>query len=93
MKRAKLVEVDYHDFSKKLQRAADAGERITPKEKEAWRRYIREHDVKEAAMRRTGESKLSSVTAVIINNDSDWGGVYIYATDEEVCLKWEVEEV
>ncbi len=68
MRRAKLVEVHYYDFVNKLQRATDVGGKIEPTNKAKWGSYIREHDIKEAALLKSGGAKFSNVTPVIIDH-------------------------
>lgn len=94
MKRARVVEVNYHDFLSKLQRATDVGGKIEKKmDKEKWNEYIKKHDIKEAAFLKAGAAKFSNVIPVVIDHDAEWDGIYLYSKDDEACLKWVVEEV
>lgn len=91
MKRARIIEVNYHDFLAKLQRAADIEGKIEKTEKEKWSKYIRTHNIKEAAFLKAGAAKFSNVTPVIIDHDDEWDGIYLYSKDDEACLKWVVD--
>lgn len=94
MKRARVVEVNYHDFLTKLQRATDVGGKIEKKmDKEKWNEYINKHNIKEAAFLKAGEAKFSNVIPVAIEYGDEWDGIYIYSKDEEACLKWVEEEI
>ena len=93
MPRSRVVEVDYHPFQTELQIATGAGHRIEPTDKERWATYIRDHEVKEAAcasvVRARGGSK---VRAVIIDDEGPWAGYYVFAPDEELCLRFERQQ-
>lgn len=93
MKRAKAVEVNYHEFLSNLRRATDVGGKIERKERDKWNEYIKKHDIKEAAFLRAGAAKFANVIPVIIDHGVEWDGIYVYSKDDEACLKWIVEEV
>ena len=88
MARPKIVEKDYYQFQKALRRAIDTGSRIDVSEKERWKAWVKEHCVKEASFRSFGAGMYESLEPVIINQDDDWGGYYMFSKDEEVVLTW-----
>lgn len=88
MSRPRIVERSYFEFKSALQRAADQGTRIEPKDKVRWKAWVRANKVQEAAFKTLASRKFEEVRSVIIDDDSDWGGYYIYTTVEEACLKW-----
>lgn len=92
MGRPRIVEVDYYEFQRRLQRASDVGKRIDKTEKEKWSQYVKDHEVNEIAMNSWGRSKFENTQPVIINDGSSWEGFYVYSSDDEAVLKWEREE-
>ena len=92
MARARIVAVDYYEFTKNLRKAADNGTRIEKSQKEKWEAYVAEHKINEIAMHSWGRSKFGGSTPVIIDSGSDADGYYVYSKDEEAALKWAWEE-
>lgn len=88
MARPKIVEKDYYQFQQALRRAVDNGKRIDASEKDRWRTWVKEHRIKEASFKSFGAGLYEGLQPVIIDNDDDWGGYYMYSTDEEVVLTW-----
>ena len=88
MARARIIPVDYYEFTKRLRKAADTGTRIEKSEPEKWQAYVDEHKINEIAMHSWGRSKFGGSTPVILNTDSEWDGYYVYSKDEEAALKW-----
>ncbi len=93
MARARIIPVDYYEFTKRLRKAADSGTRIEKSEEKKWKAYVDEHKINEIAMHSWGRSKFGGSTPVIINSDSEWEGYYVYSKDEEAALKWVWEGV
>jgi hypothetical protein len=93
MARSRLVEVNYHEFMTALRTAGERGTRIERSDKEGWAAYIKKHGVKEASARRVAAGRGSGdVKAVIINDEGDWNGFYVYSPDDQMCLKFHREE-
>lgn len=88
MRRAHMKEVNYYEFQTHLQQATDKGCRIEKSQKEAWKKYIREHDIKEVAATSIGNMQFESVTPVILNCSESWDGFYVYSVDQEAVLKY-----
>lgn len=94
MGQPRIVEVDYYAFKEKLKRASDAGGRIEKTDKEAWRKYIKDHGVSETSMQAWGKVKFMSgkIKLVAINHGENWDGFYAYSDEDEAALKWEPGE-
>jgi len=88
MARPTIVEKDYYQFQKALRRAIDTGNRIDVSEKERWKEWVKEHRVKEASFKSFGAGMYEGLEPVIINQDDQWGGYYMFSKDEEVVLTW-----
>ena len=88
----RIVEQNYFEFSAALRSATDSGNRIEPRDKESWKEYVREHKIQEAAFKSLADKKYEGMKPVIIADDSDWRGYYMYTTDEEAVLKWVRED-
>jgi hypothetical protein len=50
MGRPKIVEMNYHDFSRALQQAINAGTRLERSDGDQWTQYVAEHQINEVAM-------------------------------------------
>ena len=90
MPRPSIVEQNYFEFKLALQQATDAGNRIEKTEKNRWKVWVRENKIQEAAFKSMASGKFDDAKTVIIDDESDWGGYYVYTPVEEVCLKWTV---
>ncbi len=88
MARPRIVEKDYYRFQQALKRAADTGNRIDKADAERWRAWVKEHRVKEASFRSFGAGMYENLEPVIIDEDDEWRGYYLYSSDEEVVLTW-----
>lgn len=90
MGRPQIVEVDYYEFVKRLQRAADVGGRIEKTDKDRWSAYLAENKINDIAMQSWGKLKFASrkPLLVIIDDGTDWNGMYAYAHEDEAALKW-----
>jgi len=87
MGRPRIVEVNYFEFKKHLQEAADAGNRIEKTDKARWTAYVKQHKVNDVAMAHAGKVRYSKVVSVIIDG-GPWIGFYVYSPEEEAVLKW-----
>ena len=88
MARPKIVDLDYFLFQKALRLAIDKGARIDRADKQRWSTWVRENHVKEAAFRSFSAKMYEGLEPVIIDNDTEWRGYYLFSTDEEAVLKW-----
>lgn len=88
MARPKIVEKDYYQFQKALRRAIDTGNRIDVSDRERWKEWVKEHRIKEASFKSFGAGMYEGLEPVIINQDDQWGGYYMFSKDEEVVLTW-----
>ena len=88
MARPRIVEKDYYQFQQALRRAVDNGNRIDPSEKNRWKAWVKEHRIKEASFKSFGAGMYEGLEPVIIDQDDDWGGYFMFSKDEEVVLTW-----
>lgn len=86
MARAKVVDFDYYQFLRMLQRAGNAGSRIE-KSDSRWADYVRENKINEVAATAIARQKFENATPVIIAEGSDTDGLYFYSKDDEACLR------
>jgi hypothetical protein len=86
MARSKVVDFDYYQFLRIMQRAGNAGQRID-KTDARWADYIRQHKINEVAATAIARQKFEKVTSVIIAEGSDTDGLYFYSRDDEACLR------
>lgn len=87
----RIIEIEYHDFLKILQHAADSKTKIDIADKIRWKKYVREHKVPEAGMgvKAKAGAMSGNTKAVIIDGDGAADGYYIYSSDDLFCLKFE----
>jgi hypothetical protein len=88
MARPRIVEKDYYQFQQALRRAVDSGSRIDVSEKPRWKEWVKTHRIKEASFKSFGAGMYEGLEPVIIDQDDDWGGYYMFSTAEEVVLTW-----
>jgi len=88
MGRPRIVERDYYRFQKALQRAVDTGNRIDVTETARWKEWVKEHRVKEASFKSFGAGMYEGLEPVIIDDDGEWGGYFMFSKAEEVVLVW-----
>lgn len=86
MARAKVVDYDYYQFLRILQRAGNAGQRID-KSDSRWADYVRTNKINEVAATAIARQKFENATPVIIAEGSDTDGLYFYSKDDEACLR------
>jgi hypothetical protein len=84
-----MLDVDYALFMRRLDKAANDGERIEKKEKVRWKAYVREHGVYEAAALMYARDISEVMEPVIIDSQDDWAGYYLYSKRDLVCLKFQ----
>jgi len=86
MARAKVVEYDYYQFLRILQRAGNAGQRIE-KTDSRWGDYVRENKINEVAATAIARQKFENATPVIIAEGGETDGLYFFSKDDEACLR------
>ena len=86
MARAKVVDFDYYQFLRILQRAGDAGCRIE-KTDARWPEYVRQRQINEVAASAIARQKFEKVVPVIIDEGRETDGLYFYSRDEEGCVR------
>lgn len=91
MGQSRIIEVAYSEFRSILEFAIKQKKKIDPTQKEAWKAYVKAHNVPEAGFRvRANAKTLSGKTdAVIIDGTGEYDGYYLYSTDEQISLKFE----
>jgi len=87
----RMVEVVYSEFWRQLEMAAESGERIEHTDKQRWKAYVREYNVKEGASRVHAGALGEPIKAVIIASGGDWDGYYVYSASDEVCMRYSRE--
>ncbi len=85
----RIKEVEFWSFMDALQKASDTGGKIEPIDKDAWRKYLKENRMSEPMMVEFAKSRFMTFKRVVIDDDSEWVGFYMYSVDDEGALKWE----
>lgn len=87
----RIYEFQYVDFMAILRRATKSMKKVEKSNKDAWSTYVRKHKVPEGAMMSRGKTgtMFGKLEAVIIQDMGESDGYYVYAPDEEFCLKFE----
>jgi len=88
MGRPRIVEKDYYQFQQALRRAVDTGNRIDVSDQKRWQEWVKEHRVKEVSFKTFGAGMYEELEPVIINQDDEWGGYFMFSKAEEVVLTW-----
>jgi hypothetical protein len=86
MARAKVVEFDYYQFLRIMQRAGNCGMRLE-KSDARWGDYVRDNKINEVAATAIARQKYEGAVPVIIAEGSDSDGLYFYSRDDEACLR------
>jgi hypothetical protein len=86
MARAKVVDFDYYQFLRLLQRAGSAGKRIE-KSDPRWGDFVRDNKINEVAATAIARQKFENATPVIIAEGQDTDGLYFYSKNDEACLR------
>ncbi len=92
MNSPRIYSVYYFDFVTALRKATNAKLRIDKAEKQRWTDYVRKNKVPEAAMGKQAESMSvgGKIESVIINDDGEWEGYYVYSNDDQFCVKYDL---
>jgi hypothetical protein len=88
MSRPIVEELNFTEFRRALDRAALAGTRIQPREKERWQEYVRRNAVRELNFQAFAAGKYEGLEPVIIDDTTEWGGYFLWSAMEEVVLRW-----
>ena len=86
---ARIKEVEFWAFNEALRSAFDMGRKIEPIDKDAWRSYLKKNRMSEPMMEEFAKSRFLDYRKVIILDDSEWEGFYMYSHDDEGAIKWE----
>jgi len=91
MGQPRIIEINYQEFLGILQRATDSRKKIDIADKERWSKFVREHNVPEAAISVKAKAGTMSgkTKSVIVDGDGKADGYYIYSSDDKFCLKYE----
>lgn len=91
MNRSPISEINYHEFRRAVQHAADTGTRIDSSDKARWDQWVKRNQVREVFFRSFAASKFDKLKAVIIDSDDpQWRGYYLYSESEEAAMRWAV---
>lgn len=87
----RIYETQYSELSSVLRKPSNISKKIEKTDKEAWKAYVRKHNVPEAAMLSMGKSGTMSgnLDTIIIDGAGSCDGYYVYSADESFCLKFE----
>ena len=92
MNKPRIYSVYYFDFVTALRKATNTGQRIDKREKQRWADYVRRNKIPVAAMSKHAESMQvgGRFESVIINDDGEWEGYYVYSNDDQFCVKYDL---
>lgn len=85
----RIKEVEFWGFKSALRQAIDSGRKIEPLDKEPWRSYLKQHRMSEAMMEQFAKSRFMAFNRVVILEDPQWEGFYMYSDDDEGAIRWE----
>ena len=88
---ARIREVEFWSFKSALQRAYDDGRKIDPIEKDKWRAWLKQHRMSEPMMEEFAKSRFIAYKKIILLDDPEWGGFYMYSDDDEGAIRWDSE--
>jgi hypothetical protein len=86
MPRAKVVEFDYYQFLKLMQRARESGALIESGDPR-WSPYIKQHAINEVTATVLAKQAFETALPVIIAEGHDTDGLYLYSKNEARCLR------
>lgn len=90
MGRPKVIEVDYYVLIEKIRLAANAGCLFERMDKEKWKAYVTQNNIRETSLEAFGKVKflLGKPKLIGIAMNSEWDGCYAYSTEDEAALKF-----
>jgi hypothetical protein len=86
---ARIKEVEFWSFKDALQRAHDYGRKIDPNDKDEWRAWLKAHRMSEPMMEEFAKSRFMAFKKIILTEDPDWEGFYMYSDDDEGAICWD----
>ena len=86
---ARIKEVEFWSFKDALQRAYDDGRKIEPGDRGDWRAWLKAHRMSEPMMEEFAKSRFMSYNKIILLDDPDWEGFYMYSDDDEGAISWD----
>ncbi|MDH3376285.1 MAG: hypothetical protein OEQ39_04880 [Gammaproteobacteria bacterium] len=91
MAQPRILEIDYQDFKRILQKAKDLRKKFDKTDKQKWDAYVRRHNVPTAGVRVKAKKGVMSdkILEVIIDESGAADGYYLYSPEDEFCLKFE----
>ena len=92
MGQQRIIEIQYHDFLKILQRATNLKKKIEKTNIEAWTSFVRKHKIPEGGMGGMAKAGAMSgkIKGVIIDGIGAADGYYLYSADDQFCLKYDL---
>jgi hypothetical protein len=93
MGQRRIYEFNFAEFSQMLRKAGIKGKKLEKTNKEAWKVFVKKHNVPEAAILSRGKNGTMSgkVDLIIIEGMGRYDGYYVYCSGEQFCLKFESE--
>ena len=90
MAQPRVIEVDYYVLIEKLKRASDARSLIEKTDKENWKEYVTQNNIRETSLEAFGKVKFTSgkTRLAAITMGGDWDGCYAYSVEDEAALKY-----
>jgi len=88
---ARIKEVEFWSFKEALKQARDAGRKIDPVDKTAWRNWLKANKMSEPMMEEFAKSRFMSYSKVILTRDPVWEGFYMYSDDDEGAIRWHAD--
>jgi hypothetical protein len=87
----RIYEVQYSELSGILRKSIYSSNKIEKSDKDAWKAYVKKHNVPEGAMLSRGKTGTMSgkVEAIIIDGVGTADGYYVFSEAESFCLKFE----
>lgn len=92
MKIARLVEVDYQEFTKALRAAKAAGTAVSPDERAAWAKAVTDRAVKAEAFRLMARERFGADELAILSGAPPWDGLFAWNPESHACVRFEVSE-
>lgn len=86
---ARIKEVEFWSFKDALQRAHDYGRKIDPSDRDEWRAWLKAHRMSEPMMEEFAKSRFMAYKKIILTDDPDWEGFYMYSDDDEGAICWD----
>jgi len=86
---ARIKEVEFWSFTEALRNAKAQGRKLEPLDKEEWRAYLKKHRMSEPMMEEFAKARFINYHKVVILDDQEWEGFYMYSNDDEGAIRWE----